>query len=426
MKKPSFILLVLALSTATAFAGAGREQRPTGGGQTSGQKNLRVVWWGGDLRHQLTLEVIALFEKANPDIKVIPEYSGFDSYIEKQTVQVAGGNAPDVMQFGGYYPDYVRKDALLELDKYRGNLFDDSRFDQDVLVSGSYQGHLYAICLGTNSRILAYNKSLLERAKLLVPQKLMTWEELERYGLSIASNLPPGVYPLQDYGSDVLSLSYYTRQYGHPLYREEGTQAKEEDLRGWLSMWQSFRDKKIVPDIETTTSYTDDISSSALVMGKVVLGHFASNQLIAYQNAMSDELEIIPLPDQEKRGGWLQPSQYLAIYKKTSLPDEAIKFINFFVNDPEAGKVLGNERGISSSQIVREAIAPLATPMDKKVYELYSIITKYTSPADPEIPNGNEFGNIFRLIYQQIAYKQISMTEGVKNLYGEIQRVLSK
>jgi multiple sugar transport system substrate-binding protein len=103
-----------------------------------------------------------------------------------------------------------------------------------------------------------------------------------------------------------------------------------------------------------------------------------------------------------------------------------MEFINFFVNNPEAGKILGNERGISSSQIVREAIAPMATPMDKKVYELYSVITKYTSPADPEIPNGNEFGNIFRLIYQQIAYKQISMTEGVNNLYGEIQRVLSK
>jgi multiple sugar transport system substrate-binding protein len=254
----------------------------------------------------------------------------------------------------------------------------------------------------------------------------MTWEELERYCLSIAPRLPGGVYPLQDYGSDVLSLSYYSRQRGYPLYREDGSRVRPEDLEAWLTMWQSFRDKKIVPDIETTVSFTDDISSSALVTGKVVIGHFTSNQLIAYQNAMSDELDLIPLPDQEKRGGWLQPSQYLAVYKKTSLPDESVRFINFFVNDPEAGKVLGNERGISSSQVVRDAIAPLASPMDQKVYDLYSLITRYTSPADPEIPNGNEFSNIFRLIYDQGAYKQIPMAECVRNLYTEVQRVLNK
>ena len=34
---------------------------------------LRMAWWGGQERHDLTLEVIELYEEQNEHIKIIPE-----------------------------------------------------------------------------------------------------------------------------------------------------------------------------------------------------------------------------------------------------------------------------------------------------------------------------------------------------------------
>ena len=59
---------------------------------------LRFSWWGGDDRHSATLKAIELWEKTHPEIKIEPEYGGWDGWTEKINTQVAGNTAPDVMQ----------------------------------------------------------------------------------------------------------------------------------------------------------------------------------------------------------------------------------------------------------------------------------------------------------------------------------------
>src|SRR5690625_7184643 len=60
---------------------------------------LRMAWWGGQERHDRTLEVIELYEEKNPHVKIVPEYSGIDDYFDKLMNQLDGVVVPDIIQY---------------------------------------------------------------------------------------------------------------------------------------------------------------------------------------------------------------------------------------------------------------------------------------------------------------------------------------
>jgi ABC-type glycerol-3-phosphate transport system substrate-binding protein len=81
---------------------------------TGGPAELRMGWWGNDDRAARTLQVIALFEAAYPEIKVLGEPNGgAGDHFQILDTQLAASNPPDLIQFGGNWPDYVQ---YLELD----------------------------------------------------------------------------------------------------------------------------------------------------------------------------------------------------------------------------------------------------------------------------------------------------------------------
>ena len=132
---------------------------------------------------QLDIDLIAALDIVE-DVKRVQEpyknanrkFHPEDTVVKVGNTQIGGGSAPDIMQFGGNYPDFVDRDVLLELEDYKGNLLQidsSDEFDQSVLETGSMNGHLYGVCLGTNTLVLAYNKTMLDEAD--VPT---TWEGL--------------------------------------------------------------------------------------------------------------------------------------------------------------------------------------------------------------------------------------------------------
>lgn len=59
---------------------------------------LRFAWWGGEERHNATLEAIAKYEELNPNVTIEPEYGGFDGYQQKLITQLSGNSAADIIQ----------------------------------------------------------------------------------------------------------------------------------------------------------------------------------------------------------------------------------------------------------------------------------------------------------------------------------------
>jgi ABC-type glycerol-3-phosphate transport system substrate-binding protein len=403
---------------------------------TGGPVKLRMSWWGNDDRAQRTQKVIDLFEAAYPDITVEGEPDGGTSdHFQILDTQLAANNAPDIVQFGGNWPDYQQ--YLEPLDAYLGKqlmINTPATFDQTALIPATASDdNLYAVSLGTNTLTLAYNKTMIEAAGADLPKDNMTWDELLAYGNELKAKLPDGVAPFVDNSTNQANyLSYFYRQEGTPLWTSDDggkSYATVDAAKKWLQMWADMRAQGLIPDADTTYTYTETgPDSSALVAGKAAIGLVWSNQVAAYQAAMTDTLSMTTLPAGGKPAYAIQMSQYLGMNKASENKEAAALFINFFVTSPEAGAILQTNRGVPSSPVVRTSIADQATPLDAEVYRLYNAIAEAgrVVPQGPNLPNDQEFVNELALIGQQVAYGQSTVDQAATDLQALIERLAVK
>jgi multiple sugar transport system substrate-binding protein len=401
---------------------------------TGGPAELRMGWWGNDDRAARTLQVIALFEAAYPEIKVIGEPNGgAGDHFQILDTQLAANNAPDIIQFGGNWPDYSQ--YLEPLNGYLGKqlLIDTPEtFDQTAFIPATdADGNLYCISLGTNTLILAYNKTMIEAAGVDLPKDNMTWDELMAYGKELKANLPDGVFPFVDNSTNQANyLSYFYRQEGTPIWTSDDggkSYATVESGRKWLQMWADMRAEGLIPDADTTATYGETgTDNSALVAGKAAIGLIWSNQLAGYQAAMTDVLGATTLPKGGEPSYVIQMSQYLGMSKDSENKEAAALFINFFVTTPTAGAVLQTNRGVPSSPVVRQATGVGASKTDAEVYRIYDAVADRTIPQDPNLPNDQEFVNELRLIGQAVAYGQSTVDDAAADLQALIERLAVK
>jgi multiple sugar transport system substrate-binding protein len=401
---------------------------------TGGPAELRFGWWGNDDRAARTLQVIELFQEAYPEIKITGEPNGGTSdHFAIINTQLAANNAPDIIQFGGNWPDYQQ--YLEPLNGYLGKqlmINTPEQFDQTALIPATAaDGNLYAVSLGTNTLILAYDKTMIEAAGVALPKDNMTWDEMIAYGKELKAKLPEGVAPFVDNSTNQANyLSYFYTQQGTRLWTlDDGgkSYATVESARKWIQMWADMRAEGLIPDADTTATYAETgTDSSALVAGKAAIGLIWSNQLTAYQAAMKDVLGATTLPVGGEKSYVIQMSQYLGINNASANKEAAALFINFFVTTSTAGVVLQTNRGVPCSPVVRSSIAVGATKTDAQVYRIYNAVADRTIPQGPNLPNDQEFVNELRLIGQAVAYGQSTVEQGAEDLQALIERLAVK
>lgn len=371
--------------------------------------------------------------KAYPNIKITGEPNGGTAdHFQIIDTQLQGNNAPDLIQLGGNYPDYTQ--YLTPLNGFLGKqllIGTAGQFDQVALEAATMDGNLYAVSLGTNTLVLAYNKTLIESAGASVPDYNLTWDELIAYGKDLKTKLPDGVFPFVDNSTNQANyLSYYCQQEGTPLWTaDEGGKSylTPETSKKWIQLWADLRAEGLIPDADTTATYAETgADSSALVAGKAAIGMIWSNQLTGYQASMTDQLGATTLPSGGEKAYAIQMSQYLGINKNSPNQEAAALFINFFVTSPEAGEILGTNRGIPCSPVVREAISDKSTPADAAVYSIYDAISDRSIPQGPNLPNDQEFINELHLIGQNVAYNSISIDQGAEDLFDLVKRLIVK
>jgi multiple sugar transport system substrate-binding protein len=398
-----------------------------------GPAEIRMGWWGNDDRAARTQKVIDAFQAAYPEITVKGEPNGGTAdHFQIIDTQLAGNNAPDLIQFGGNYPDYMK--YLEPLDAYLGKqllINTPETFDQNALIPATRDGKLWVVSLGTNTLVLAYNKTMIEAAGVALPKDNMTWDEMTAYGKELKARLPAGVAPFVDNSTNQANyLSYFYTQQGTQLWTlDDGgkSYATVDSAKKWLQLWADMRAEGLIPDADTTATYAEKgADTSALVAGKAAMGLIWSNQLAGYQAALTDKLGATPLPAGGKPSYVIQMSQYLGINKDSKNKEAAALFINFFVTSPEAGAVLQTNRGVPCSPVVRAAIAGSATPTDAAVYHIYNVITPRMIPQGPNLPNDQEFVNELALIGQKVAFGEITVDEGAAELQALIERLIVK
>jgi multiple sugar transport system substrate-binding protein len=398
----------------------------------SGANTIRWAYWGSESRVKRSQEAINQYQKLNPLLLVNPEVSGgTGDHFTKVDTQIAGGNGPDIIQMGGNIVDYVKRGVLLPLDQYAPDLLDTSTIDISAIESGTVNGQLYGVSTGVTMPALYYNKSLLQRIGAPLPKIAMTYDEFRAYLLAVKAKLPTGVYPMQDIGSqgsNSTPFGYWLRYNGTVFYDENtnSTELTPAVAKKYLDLFKDYRDNGLVPPADVAAQYAEsNADSSSLIAGKVVIAYCWTNQLAGLQAATTDELDLLEFPGAEATLAlWPAPSQFYTVNKDSKKREEAIKFINFLVNDPDAAKALGNDRGASASSTARAAGA--SDVNDQKVLDFLTIASSHSSKETPHLPNDTELNSTLYLIYQQVAFGQQTTEKGGQQIYDLVQRLIKK
>ncbi|GIO39441.1 ABC transporter substrate-binding protein [Paenibacillus antibioticophila] len=335
------------------------------------QVKLRIMWWGSQDRHQATLAALDLYTKNHPNITFEPEYSGMDGYLDKLSTQAAAKNAPDIVQLDpGWMPDWMSRNQLAPLTDV-----DVSKFDTKLLAGGSLDGQQYAIPLGSVAFGMIYDKAALDKLGIQTPANGWTWDDFFALAESSKSKLPEGQYFVKDYAANYFVYSAYQYAKGKgPVTTDDGHFNIDRDtFIDWANHFDKLRKEGLVPPADVNTADKElDPQMDLMVSGKILFRYSFSNGLTSWDSLKKGAYSLVTMPRSEQAGGWVKPSMYLAVTNDSKNQKEAIEFVNWFVNDPEAAKTLGTLRGIPANSDSAKILESGMSETDKGGLDMYN------------------------------------------------------
>jgi multiple sugar transport system substrate-binding protein len=430
----SLLLFATACSGGTSSTPA--TSGDSGQGGASDKIELRMTWWGSQTRHDLTTKVIKLFEEKHPGITIKAEYSGWDGYFDKLTTQVAGSNAPDIIQMDyAFLTDFARRGALLDLTPYADKELRIKDHDKSMITAGSIDDKLYAITLGVNAPGVIYDATLFQQLGIEEPKESWTWDDFSATAAKIAAANGDGFYGSADISGATNMFEVFVRQSGKGLFEDGTMTATSDQLKEWFEMWAALRENRGATSAEVAASTTNALETRPISLGTAAMDFAWSNQLLTFQQVNKNQdhklgIQVLPHGVNEKRiGEYLKPGQFLSGYAKSKHPKEVAMFIDFMVNDPEATAILGSERGVPVNASIREQMQPKLSDAEKVIFQFIDTVSKHSSEISPPYPQGfSEVDTSFKSTSEQIAFGQGSMTdiiaqfiEGAKATLGSSQ-----
>ncbi len=351
--------------------------------------SLRFVWWGNDDRAKATQQAVALFEKANPKIKVQVEFSAYPAYVQKLTTEIAGGASPDLIQVDRpTFGEYQHKHVLVDLSKYVGKTLHLDKMPPELVAGGKADGGQYAAPAGQTTQMVAYDADKFAKAGVTVPSEGWTWQEfttdMEKVGAAT------GTAGTTDFGWAVDWFDSWLHTRGKQLYTDDGQLGfTADDLTAFWTMTGEMR-----------SSYTS---------GKVAAAPLPSDNPGADQSGMA-----------------ALPPVFFAVSKQSKHKDDAVKLMDFLINDPAAGKVLGATRGLPANLDVRSQVCASADPGNKAVCDYETTVKAKIGPSSGWLwPSGSSaIKTDFQKVYDDVIFGKKSPAAAAAQVVSDAQQSL--
>lgn len=405
-----------------------------GGGPAFAQAaRLRLLWWGSQERADRTNKAIAAYKKAKPDLDIAGEFAGWSDYWPRLATQVAGRNAPDLIQMDyRYIFEYARRGALAPLDEYVGKVLKIEDFGTPNIDSGRVDGKLYGINLGVNSSSVFFDAAAWEKAGVKAPSAGQSWEEFGKNAAEFGKNKPkPGYYATADASGVEPSFENWLRQQNKALFSEDGGLGYDaKDAGDWFAMWADMRKAGACVPADIQALDQLNIESNALTTGKAATAFAHSNQFVGYQAVNKAKLSITSYPKVSKdspSGHYLKPSMLMSVAKGSAGVEAAAEFINFLVAVPEGVDILGVERGVPASESMRNQLSPKLNDVSKAMVDYIAEVTPGVGPLPPSPPPGDgEFAFVLKRTSEEVAFGRMTPEEGGKRLVTEAETVIKR
>jgi len=410
-------------TTQTESAGTAKEGEVTGA--------IGVTWWGGDQRNELTNAVADMFVEEHPGVTIERQSADWTGYWTKVNVQAAGKSLPCVVQIQGrQLNDYTKNNVLIPLDPMiDAGTIAISDIPKAVVDAGrGTDGKLYFLPYGVAYDAVGINTTLAQQAGVDLPAEGYNWDDFVSFLTEAQPKLPAGVAAVDSRGGITNFFIGWAQANGKQVFGEDGKLGfSKEDLTGYWNMWEELRKANVTMSADKTAEEPTSTEQSYLATGQVMADTLPGNALTpaskTLAGAHSDQtLTSIPYPSGPNgSGNPLYPSGFAIAENCQNVPTAAA-FINYFTNDPAAGKVFSADNGAPSNTKVLDAVLADASLAATKKHELE--LYKQILAAEPPIivfPPGYQatFEASFTRNYNEAAFGRMTVAQAVDAFFSE-------
>ncbi|MFV2048680.1 sugar ABC transporter substrate-binding protein [Metabacillus litoralis] len=426
-----FMSVFMVFTLAACSGSTSGESSSDSGTKSEGGKDeevtLRIAWWGSEPRHDYTLKVIEMFEKENPGIKIQAEYASWDDYWKKLAPQASAQQLPDIIQMDlSYFSQYAENGQLADLSPYVGNQIDTTNFTDNYINGGKLDDKLYGFNLGVNVVGFHYDEELLKKAGVDSLAEEWTWDD---YKDLAAKAKDAGIFVDTTMKADVF-FNYYLRTQGKSLFGKDGASLGYDDDQMFVDFFTMTSD--IVKDgAAPTPDYLAQLKGleDDPVVKQEAIGIWQwSNQFVGLQQVANRPLKIQNMPGPNTSDGlYLKPSMFWSVAENSEHKEAAAKFIDFFVNNEEANKLILGDRGIPGSSVVKEALKPVLSPEQVQVFDSVEWAEQNSSAFDGPDPVGaGEIIEMLDSLSEQMNYGQLKVEDAAKQFRQQAESILAQ
>ncbi|MFB9471890.1 ABC transporter substrate-binding protein [Nonomuraea salmonea] len=423
-------LAVAAVLTLAAACGGGGGESPAPGEPVT-IDFLSLAWQKESVA--ANKQLVDEWNKANPDIQVTYVQGSWDNVNDQLVTQFSGGTAPDVIHndspaLSGFASDGY----LLDLkDKLPAELKSDipqPAWDTVTFDDGQGGQGVYGVPFLQESQVIIANKKLLDAADVRVPtpDNPWTWDEFSAAARKMTKGGTYGVaWPMKSPVNKTLNLAL---NFGGTFF---------QTTDGKTTVKVGAEEREVLQRIHDQLHKDKSADPAALGQGTAdplpafYQGKFAMlptgvylRQQVAEQ--APDDFEWVTLPAPKGTSASQGAvSQTLSIAQDSKHPDEAMKFIAFFLNGANQAKLAKGDWLLPTSQ---QAAADPAITTKENGWDVATASAKDLVVAPFLKVNGfDEWKTkVATPVLQEYFANKISLDDAAKRLVEDGNKVLER
>jgi oligogalacturonide transport system substrate-binding protein len=395
---------------------------------------LRFAWWGNIDREEATKSAISLYMKKTPGVVITGEIPKQSQYLRAQLKkELEEGKGPDIFQFDTQWEYDVTnngklvRDYIADLSKF--GVVDTSTFDKSFLHEWCFlDNKLLGLPTGVNTATLFVNKELLAKFKIS-NDIVWDWDNLVEIGTRVHK---------KDSSSYLLAVSFnhlYNLLKSYALNQTGGEWIKDDftldvdtaTLTQTFKYFQKLIDTGTIPSFKETMKYELAFHKyPGWISSRIVMVESWTSLIDNYKLPNTEYIVMNPpfKKGSKNTGIVVRPSQILCVNVNSKNRDEAVKFINWFINDSEAASILGVTRSIPVSVKARKTLT------DKNILKkdlANATMLSVMNAGKPESPliYPLDITNIMIEILENLEKKKISPEQAAEEYTNRVQAALS-
>jgi multiple sugar transport system substrate-binding protein len=222
-------------------------------------------------------------------------------------------------------------------------------------------------------------------------------------------------------------LQLFARQSGDSLFEDGDVAIDEETMTDFFqTALDSTTSGASAPASAWSEATSLALDQTPFAVGTVASSFITATQISAFTQASGANLELLPIPTVE--GGvedydYFKAGMYWSVSSQSEHPAEAALLIDFFLNDPEAVKIIGSERGLPAISTTLDVIGDDLTPEETKAVEYSDSRVPFLGEAPAIVPNGASDVDAVLLRYMQdVLFERTSPADAATGFIADVQK----